>query len=72
MYIQKTSISWIGKNSLYIYVSHAAIIQLMVKFRLFKIDTPLQIIISELLLIIILCLITYLYLNIKNKIKFKV
>ncbi|WP_252244557.1 MULTISPECIES: acyltransferase family protein [unclassified Clostridium] len=69
---KKTSISWIGKNSLYIYVSHAAIIQLMVKFRLFKIDTPLQIIISELLLIAILCLITYLYLNIKNRIKSKI
>ncbi|WP_242824792.1 hypothetical protein [Clostridium botulinum] len=68
----KTSISWIGKNSLYLYISHAAAIQLMVKFRLFKIDTPLQIVVSEIILILILCLITYLYLNIKNKIKSKI
>ena len=67
----KTSLTWIGKNSLIIYVSHAAVIQLMVKFRLFKFNTPIQIVASELLLILILCLITYLYLKLKAKIKTK-
>lgn len=60
-------LSWIGKNSLILYVSHAAIIQILTIKPILKYANWLQGIISETFIILFVICFTYLYTKIKPK-----
>ena len=60
-------LSWIGKNSLVLYVSHAAIIQAMTIRPILKYNNWLQGMISETFIILVIISFTYLYTKIKPK-----
>lgn len=64
---KKLFLSWIGKNSLVLYVSHAAIIQALTIKPILKYNNWLQGIISEAFIILAVISFTYLYTKIKPK-----
>lgn len=62
---KKLFLSWIGKNSLILYVSHAAIIQALTIRPILKYNNWLQGIISEAFIVLLVISFTYLYIKLK-------
>lgn len=66
---KKTFLSYLGKNSLLLYLAHSGITKLLFKLSLLKYDTPFKIVTSELKVVISTILVSFLYLKIKPIIK---
>lgn len=65
---KKTSLSWIGKNSLILYVSHAAVIYLLTLTPILRYNNLIELIVSEIIIVSAVILITYLYTKLKSEI----
>ncbi len=63
---RKTFLSWFGKNSLALYISHSAIIQLITLRPILKYGSWLQLILSETSIIILLSLLALIITKCKN------
>ncbi|NLK24639.1 MAG: acyltransferase family protein [Clostridiales bacterium] len=63
---KKTPLSYLGKNSLILYLSHSGITRLLLKFSLLKYDSTLNIIISEFKVVILTIVVSFIYLKIKE------
>lgn len=65
---KKSIFTWLGKNSLPLYIFHAAVIQLLVKvsFPLLRYNNWSQLIISELIILISIIAISFIYGRAKN------
>lgn len=65
---KKTIFTWLGKNSLYLYVFQAAVIQLFVKldYPILKYNNWIQLIISELIILISIIAVSFVYLMVKK------
>lgn len=65
---KKTIFTWIGKNTLPLYISQAAVIQLMAKipYPILKYNNWIQLIISELIILISIIIVSYIYIKIKK------
>lgn len=63
---RKTILSWLGKNSLIIYISHAAVIELLTKTHVLKYNTWFQLIISEAIIVLSVCMFTYIFIFLKT------
>ena len=62
---KKTSLSWIGQNSLILYVSHAAVIYLLTLTPVLRYNNIIELIVSESIIVSVLILLTYLYTKLK-------
>ncbi|HCW53716.1 MAG TPA: acyltransferase [Clostridium sp.] len=67
---RKTIFTWLGKNSLYLYIFQAAVIQFLVKldYTILRYNNWIQLIISELIILISIIVVSYIYLIIKKRI----
>lgn len=65
---KKTSLSWIGKNSLILYVSHAAVIYLLNLTPILRYNNLIELIVSEIIIVSTVILITYFYTKLKSQI----
>lgn len=63
---KKSLLTWIGKNSLILYVSHAAVIQILTIKPILKYSNIFETIISEAFILLIVIFITYLYTKLKS------
>lgn len=68
---RKTIFTWLGKNSLPLYICHAAIIQLLVKvpYPILKYNNWTQLIISESIILISIIIVSFICGKIRNYIK---
>lgn len=64
---RKLFLCWIGKNSLILYISHGAIIQLLTIKPILKYENLIQSIFSEILILLITMLVTYIYTKAKPR-----
>lgn len=68
---RKTIFTWLGKNSLPLYVSHAAVIQLLEKipYPVLKYNNWSELIFSELIILISIIIVSLIIIRLKNHIK---
>lgn len=64
---KKTFLSCVGRDSLVLYISHIGIIQLLTKRPILKYENPLQFLLSEICIVLVVILFTYLYRKFKTK-----
>lgn len=64
----ETSLSWVGKNSLILYVSHSAVIYLLTLKPILKYNNLLELVVSEAIIVGVILLITYIYIKLKSTI----
>lgn len=62
----KSILSWIGKNSLILYVSHSGIIKLLTIRHIMNYDSLFGIVVSEGFILLVVILFTFVYLKIKE------
>lgn len=62
---KETILSFCGKNSLFLYLAHSGITKLLFRLSLLKYYTPFRIITSELLVVFLTVLVSYIYLKLK-------
>lgn len=67
---KKTLLSWIGQNSLILYVSHAAVIYVLALTPILRYNNLVELIVSETIIVSAVILIAYLYTKIKSEIPY--
>ena len=66
---KKCLLSWIGKNSLILYVAHSGIIKLLTVRHIMNYNNLLAVIISETLILLVVILFTFVWVNVSTLIK---
>lgn len=64
---KKTILSWIGKNSLILYISHSGIIKLLTLKHIMNYNSMFGVVISECFILLIIIIFTFIYCHSKEK-----